>query len=124
MTVQKTSKPTVAGILIIIAAGFHLVGGIFIVSLIFAVGSEQLYNGFFMGLFPPEIQQFAQVAYGFSAFFCVLAIVLELMGGIYAFKRKLWVIVLISSVVACMAIFPIGIPAIAFTVMSKNEFES
>jgi magnesium-transporting ATPase (P-type) len=77
-----------------------------------------------MDLFPPDIHQFVQIAWGISAFFCLVAIVLELLGGIYALRRQKWVLTLIGSIVAFLAFFPIGIPAIIFTVTSKNEFES
>ena len=121
---KKTWKPTVAGILNIVAAACHLLGVVFIVIVIFAIYNEQLFNGFFMDLFPPDMHQFVQIAWGFSAFFCVVAIVLELLGSIYAFKRQRWILVLISSVVAFLAFFPIGIPAVILTVLTKGEFKS
>jgi hypothetical protein len=58
-----------------------------------------------------------------SAVWSLIAVVLQFIGGIYAIKRQKWLLVLISSVVTFMVIFPIGIPAIVFTIMSKEEFE-
>ena len=123
MEAPKTWKPTVAGILLFVAVLIHLAGGIFEVILVFAVGSAQLFNGFFMDLFPTSMHQYIQVVMMLSAFYCLVGIVLELLGGVYAIKRKKWIFTVIGSVCALLAFFPVGIPALIFTITSKNEFK-
>ena len=76
-----------------------------------------------MDLFPPDMVGVVQMIWVLSAVWSLIAVVLELIGGIYAIRRRKWLLVLISSVVTTMSIFPIGIPAIVFTIMSKDEFK-
>ncbi|HEY78675.1 MAG TPA: hypothetical protein G4O09_06145 [Dehalococcoidia bacterium] len=104
MEAQKTWKPTVGGFLEIVIGGL---------SLLVALCSA---------LFPP----LAHAPDGFYLLAVPFLIfgVLELLGGIYAFKRQKWVLALIGSVCAFLAFFPVGIPAVIFTILSKGEFES
>jgi hypothetical protein len=94
MEAQQTWKPTVGGFLEIVIGG----------------------------LFPP----LAHAPDGFYLLAVPFLIfgVLELLGGIYAFKRQKWVLALIGSVCASLAFFPVGIPAVIFTILAKGEFES
>jgi len=123
MATRRTRKPMVVGILSMVAGLFSLLGGIFVVILIFAVRSEQLFSGFFTDLFPTELHGFVQVVWAMSAFWCVVAVVMELLGGICAFKRQKWVLTLIGSCIAVLVMFPLGIPAVILTVLSQNEFK-
>lgn len=122
-TVQKTWKPTVVGLMNIFMAVLNFLGSIFAATLFFAVESEHLYNGFFMEIFPSMVHDIVRFVFAIDVFGGIVVTVLQLLGGIYALKRKRWVLVLISSAVAILQIFPIGIPATIFTVISKNEFE-
>jgi hypothetical protein len=100
-----------------------ILGGIFLVALIFATQNDHSFDGFFPDLFPTDIIGIVQMIWALSAVWSLIAVVLQFIGGIYAIKRQKWLLVLISSVVTFMVIFPIGIPAIVFTIMSKEEFE-
>ena len=50
---------------------------------------------------------------------CVLAII----GGIFAFKHKLWGLALAGSIAAIFAAWPLGIVALIFTIVSRKEFK-
>ena len=102
---QKTWKPIVAGVLNIVCSIIHF---FFIASFLSCVSN-------FTGR-PPD-------AYALSiAIVAALFVCLEYTGGIYALARKRWGLALAGSIVATSFLWPLGIPAIVFTVLSKNEF--
>jgi hypothetical protein len=118
MAKKKTWMPTTAGILDIVAGGLGLIAGL--VLLIFgAVGSS------FMPYFAPQLPPTAAVAI-FSAMAVpfILIAILAIVGGIYALKRKIWGLALAGSIAAFFSpCWYLGIAAIVFTALSKNEFE-
>ena len=91
--------------------------------MIFAVQSDRLFGGFFVQIYPPEIAGFVRYVYMICSFFTLIAIIVQFAGGIYAIKRQKWLLVIISSAVTFMILFPLGIPAVILAVLSKNEFE-
>ncbi len=127
-TVQKTWKPTVAGILNIVAGVTGLLGaiGVIIGIIVFvSVGSAPFLADMWrdiggLGVGPNLLIIILVIAAIFSA---VLGI-FPLIGGIYALKRKKWGLALAGSIIAIFGSSVMGILATIFTVMSKNEFES
>jgi uncharacterized membrane protein HdeD (DUF308 family) len=55
--------------------------------------------------------------------FLLAAGILAIVGGIYALKRKKWKLALAGSIAAFFGSSPLGVAAIIFTALSKNEFE-
>jgi hypothetical protein len=49
--------------------------------------------------------------------------VMAIIGGIFALKRRKWVLAMIGSVCAIFSPFLIGLAALIFIVISRNEFE-
>jgi hypothetical protein len=49
--------------------------------------------------------------------------VLELLGGIYALKRRNWGIALAGSIIAALPFDVLGILALVFVAMGRREFE-
>ena len=103
---EKTWKPTTAGILAIIAGALQVIFGIVVA----AVGSI----GWFFGM-------------GWlSAFGAPLIIVgiIAIVGGIYALKRSLWGLALAGSICALVGPwFILGVLAIIFVSLGKREFK-
>jgi uncharacterized membrane protein YozB (DUF420 family) len=115
--VEKTWKPTVAGILgIIVGAG----GLVMVVLLIIAIsitgvafdipGIEAVPD-----FVPWLLTLIAVIAAAFNA--------LILIGGIYAIQRKKWGLALAGSIAAFITSNVLGVCAIIFTALSKDEFE-
>jgi hypothetical protein len=103
---EKTWKPTVAGILAIIAGAIQVIVGIVIA----AVGSI----GWFFGVG------------WFSAFGAPLIIlgIIAIIGGIYALRRQIWGLALAGSICALIGPwFILGVLAIIFVSLGKREFK-
>ena len=104
---ERTWKPTTAGILTII-------GGI--VAIAFGAVFSTVGTAFLYGI--PGLELMAGVGGG------IVAIgVISLIGGIMALKRKSWVFALIGAILAVFPVIPLGILAIIFVSMGKNEFK-
>ena len=119
---EKTWKPTVAGVLNIVAGSVGLVAVIGLIIAIIITGGSYLPG-------TDEIPKF--VPYLLIGIAVPLAIfsVLSLLGGIYAVQRKVWWLALTGSITAIFASIPllgglpVGITATILTALSKNEFE-
>ena len=57
------------------------------------------------------------------AIFMFTAGILAIVGGTYALRRKKWGVALAGSIAAFFGQSPLGVAAIIFTALSKNEFE-
>lgn len=104
---EKTWKPTVAGILAIIAGAIQL-----IIGMLCATGV-----GFVAGIF----------GLGWLSAICVPLIVIGIIaitGGVCALARKAWGMALTGSIFALIGPwFILGILAIIFVSLGKREFE-
>ena len=119
---EKTWKPTVAGILEIISGSVGLVA---VFGLIIAISVT---GGFYI----PGTEQIPKfvpsLLTGITVPLVILSI-LSLVGGIYALLRKKWGLALAGSISAIFASIPllgglpVGITATVLTALSKNEFE-
>ena len=121
---EKTWKPTVTGILDIVAGAFSLVGltllimGIAFFMITSATGGLNL-----PGRLPMSVPMGPAALLVAIALPLLIADVLAIIGGIYAIRRKKWGWALTGSIAALFAAWPLGIAAIVFTVMSQKEFE-
>ena len=121
--VEKTWKPTAAGILNIISGASNAFGVIGLIIAITAVNTGQ----FLMDMVPPEELPFvAPLAGTILIILLLLAIigtVLPLVGGVLALQRSKWGWALAGSIVAIIGAFPLGVAATIFVAMAKEEFE-
>jgi hypothetical protein len=104
---EKTWKPTVAGILAIIAGALEV-----IIGLLFSTGVGILGGIFGMGWL--------------SVIFAPLIVIgiIAIVGGIYALLRKIWGLALAGSICALIGPwFLLGILAIIFVSLGKREFK-
>ena len=120
--VARTWGPTVAGILTIIDGAFSMMAslGLFLASILLWTNPSWA-----------EIDQsdFAPLAAGtVGTMLAIIAIVvlalaiLALVGGISALQRKRWGLALAGSIAAALPVNVLGILAIIFLAMSKDEF--
>ena len=64
----------------------------------------------------------------FTTFYLLYAIcfgllgILAIVGGIFALKKKHWGLALAGAIAGAITFFPLGVPAIIFTTLGKQEF--
>ena len=124
---EKTWKPTVAGILNIISGVLSLLGAIGVIMgiIIFvSTGGAPFLTTMWRDLAPLGISfNFLMMILVIAAVFSAIVGILPLIGGIYALQRKKWGLALAGSIVAIFGSTPLGIAATIFTAISKDEFE-
>ena len=108
---ERTWKPTTAGILGIIAGAIGVLFG-----LILAVAGGIL--GSILGVFIPFIGGAVAGAFAIPLILGIVAII----GGVYALKRRTWGLALAGSICAFFCVWFLGIPAIIFVILGKREF--
>jgi len=109
---KKTSKPKIGGILTIISGILASLGAVN-----YAVGFGNV-PGFGQGDIPPFVPS---IIFGVP----ILSIIIgtfALIGGILALLRKKWRWSLAGSIAGALSVLPLGIPAIIFIALSKDEF--
>ena len=124
-TVQKTWKPTVAGILIIVGGALKILGSIAVlIGIMFFIPVATS-----VGLGPiPEMEHWLipgvlQTILVIATVFLLIAGIIPIIGGIYALQRKKWGLALAGSIVGIFGSFILGILATIFIAMAKDEFE-
>jgi hypothetical protein len=116
MAKNETWMPMTAGILDIICGCWQLL----IAFVLMLVGS--FFRLAAAAQIPPFIAPFIWVT---GIPFAILGI-LSIVGGVFALSRKAWGLALAGSITALFApplFWLLGITAIVFTALSKNEFE-
>ena len=114
---QKTSKPTVAGILNIITGAFGIIGAIFMF-----IGFSVVSGGWGIpGM--EDVPGFVPGVVLGMAIPSLLIAILALVGGIFAVQRKQWGWTLAGSIAAIVVFLPLGIASTVLSAQSKNEFE-
>jgi hypothetical protein len=104
---EKTWKPTVGGILAIIAGALQVITGIVIAAL-GGIGGAFIGMVWLSAIGAPLI---------------VLGII-AIIGGIYALKREIWGLALAGSICALVdPWFLLGVLAIIFVSLGKGEFK-
>ena len=112
----KTWKPTVAGVLNVVAGVFGLVGGIVLV----VFGSA---GGVFLNYFGFGVFQWVPVTFLLATGVPLLILgIVALIGGIYALRRKVWGLALAGSIATMLFSQLLGILAIIFVALSEEEF--
>ncbi len=103
---ERTWKGTTAGVLTIIGG----VCGIAIGAVFATVGTA-----FMLGI--PGLELMAGIGGGIIALGAI-----ALIGGIFTLRRKSWGFALAGAILAMFPIIPLGVLAIIFVSMGKNEF--
>ena len=112
MDKQQTPLPIVAGILLIVSAGFKLLMllGVLIASICY--------------IFPASSFPINTVALVPIVMVPLIAIAgLALIGGIFTLQRKRWGLALAGAIVAMLPFSLLGMAATVLVILSKNEFE-
>lgn len=127
---EKTWKPRVSGILMLIAvAYFPLFYFVFTVLWPAEYRPEWLGPTFLVVAAP---MQMAILAFGFGGastlptvfgILWMLGVLAAIVGGFYTLRRKVWGLALVGSIGALLCSPYFGIPAIVLTALSKKEFE-
>ena len=120
---ERTWKPTVAGILCIVGGAIGAVVGLIIMSLIWIAGGMLD----FLLKIASESNQEIPAAPSLEAGIVIvvlIAITVALVGGICALKRRIWGLALAGSICALVGGVIPGILAIIFVSLGKREFGS
>jgi hypothetical protein len=112
MDKQRTPMPIIAGILLIVSAGFKLL-------LLLGVIGASIFAIFPVTSFP--INTVALVPIVMVPLIAWIG--LALVGGILSLQRKRWGLALAGSIVAILPFSLLGIAATILVVISKDEFE-
>jgi hypothetical protein len=115
--VQKDWKPTTAGILDIIAGAFSLIGALVFLIIMAVIGTAEVFSGE-----EQAVIDVINVMFGIGVVFFLATGVLALIGGVYATRRQKWGLALAGSIAAALGSTVIGVLAIIFLAMSRDEF--
>ena len=112
---EKTNKPTTAGILNIVTGALGIICAI---SMFIGFGVVSGCLGIPTGYIPPFVPG---IVLG-TAIFTVIIAVLALVGGIFAVRRKQWGWALAGSIATILVFLPLGIASTVLVAQSKDEF--
>jgi hypothetical protein len=123
-TAQQTWKSTVAGVLNIVSGALSLLGISGVIIVIATLRSSQFFLDAFheAGFSGLEIG-FVQAVLVVVAVFMAIVGTLSLVGGLYALQRKRWGWALAGSIATILGSTPLGIVAVIFIALSRDEFE-
>ncbi|MFC2005471.1 hypothetical protein ACFLVG_00715 [Chloroflexota bacterium] len=116
---------TIGGILSIISGAFgffHLAMALFSIYM-----CRSMFNAPFSPYTPsppPEFFTVIAIFYGGIGSFLALLGIVGIVGGVYALKKKGWVLALAGAIAGTFTFFPCGIPAIIFITLAKQEFSA
>lgn len=120
---NRTWKPTTAGILNIITGGISVIG---VIGFIIALAATSTWH-FVLDVIPADQLPFiGPLVTSILIILLVLSIletVFPLVGGVFALQRRRWGWALAGSIIAIIAILPLGIASTIFVSLSKDEFE-
>lgn len=105
---KKTQLSLAAGIIDIAVGGFSLVSMIFAVVFLFVMAGSDVGMPLFVVLIPLAM---------------LIPAVLAIVGGIFALRRRSWVVALIGSIALIVTSSVAGIAALVLTIMARDEFE-
>jgi hypothetical protein len=124
---NKTWKPTTGGILSIIAGVPAATGGIILALL--ATGVASLGAIFWMIPGMDKLPVLPGILGGVGIFLGLISILpiavgaVAIVGGVYALKRRKWGLALAGTICSLLTVAVLGIPALIFVVLGKDEFE-
>ena len=113
---ERTSKPTVAGILSIISGILGLIVTIRLIGIAVTSGAMNIPG-------TEAVPEYVSILIWITTIPSLSIGVLALIGGIFAVQRKKWQWALAGSIAAVFAFLPLGIAAVILTAQARNEFE-
>jgi len=122
-TINRTWKPKAAGILNIISGILSTLALIYVIIAVISFYNPNIRQFFGPEFIPPP---------GFHPIviimlvIVIIAIAFQIIGGIFALKRRKWGWALANSFIAAIlhaGINPLGIASTIFVILSKDEFE-
>ena len=114
MPPQRSSKPTIAGVFCILGALVSILGLLVTLILASILGSFGMLNMFGVG-----------GGVGVSALLGILGLVGGIMGAMFSFQRKNWMMALIGCILLLASLLIItGLIAVILVGISKKEFSS
>ena len=119
---ERTWKPTTAGILSIVAGAGGLIGGIVVVALGSILGGILGSVPEFLG---GEEIDITLIIFGlFRAIGAPIIVIgaIAIAGGVFALRRRIWGLALAGAILALFCEPLLGILAIIFVAMGKEEF--
>lgn len=121
---ERTWKPTTAGIINIISGAFVLVGGIATAAALGTPVAEAVagYVMYSVGSSATLTPSVVTMVIGILAAVLIVIGIVSLLGGLYALRRSVWGLALAGAIFTLFYLPPLGIPAIIFTALSKKEF--
>jgi len=108
---EKTWEPTATGVLCVAAGVLTLISS---VSMLLG-----------MSIFLSSVPSFGLARMALILVFVIPGLILgalSIIGGVFSLKRKYWGLALAGAIAAIFPFFPLGILAIIFVAMGKNEF--
>ena len=120
--IQKTWKPTTAGILNIISGALNVLYTMLLIICIIAIGNINI-----MRFISPQDAPFILPLIGTILIvllvFSIIEAVFPIVGGVFALQRRKWGWALSGSIIAILGAFPLGVASTVFVAMAKDEFE-
>jgi hypothetical protein len=119
---KKSWIPTVAGILTLINGSLNLLGvfGLAIAAIVLSTTSYW-WDSIEPDIYPMTVGGLVGILIALAVFLLVVGIV-SVLGGISALQRKRWGLALAGSITSLFGTTILGILAIIFTAISKEEF--
>jgi len=119
---EKTWKPTTAGILLIISGAVQALSAMGLIIVISTVNTWH----FISGIVPPQDIPFVAPLVGTILIILLVMSIIEavfpIIGGVFALQRRRWGWALAGSIIAILGLFPLGVASLVFVGMSEKEF--
>ena len=125
----KPWMPVVAGLLDIVSGALGVVVGLFMSLRVFALKAAQSATGAAPRVFPhagtfPQMPHMFFPGMGIALGIALLVIgVLAIVGGVYSLRLKAWGLALAGSIGAVITGPVIGLLALIFTVLGREDFQ-
>ena len=118
-------KPFTAGILNIISGVFCIIGAIVMVSMLAKPAIAEpwaSYAKYSMGLGGALTEASIDVFIAVLAIALMVPGVIIFLGGIFAIRRRIWILAMVGAIFAFIYLPPLGILAIILLALSKSAF--
>jgi len=121
-TVQQTWKPTTAGILNIITGAISALEAIILIIILATIDIWLfLYDSVPAENLPIAATILNTLLIG-SLILSISHTIFPIIGGVFAIRRKRWGWSLAGSIIAILAILPLGVASTIFVAMARDEF--
>ncbi len=122
-TLKRTWKPIWAGILNIISGATSVFS---VIGLVIAIVAGDIGKSI-LDTCPPEylssVEPLIPTILIILLLLAIIVVLFPIIGGVFALQRVKWGWALAGSIIAIIAIFPLGVASTIFVVMAKDEFE-